>query len=97
MSTRNRMNKVHSSKILHSFNHHEKLLSIDFRLKPYFYENKLGTKFSLKSSLESLLYQIKTSQMDYISNKSIKTNNLQNTKEILVLLKNSLTLMLKEK
>ena len=97
MSTRNRMNKVHSSKILHSFNHHEKFLSIDFRLKPYFYENKLGTKFSLKSSLESLLYQIKTSQMDYISNKSIKTNNLQNTKEILVLLKNSLTLMLKEK
>ena len=97
MSTRNRVNRVHSSKILHSFNHHEKLLSIDFRLKPYFYENKLGTKFSLKSSLESLLYQIKTSQMDYISNKSIKTNNLQNTKEILVLLKNSLTLMLKEK
>ena len=97
MSTRNRVNRVHSSKILHSFNHHKKLLSIDFRLKPYFYENKLGTKFSLKSSLESLLYQIKTSQMDYISNKSIKTNNLQNTKEILVLLKNSLTLMLKEK
>ena len=93
MTTRRR---IRSSKVLNSFQH-EKFLSNDFKLKPSFIEEKVEAKFSLKVSLESLLLQIKTSAMDNISYKSIKTNYAHNTKELLLLLKDNLSSMLKEK
>ena len=55
--------------------------------------------FSHKSSLETILYHIKLSQINYIANKEKSLNNkdISETKKILSLLKNVLALMINEK
>ena len=95
MSTRNNLN--FSPKI--KFNQKIESLSEDSRLNPSFQYKKTKILYSSKSSLTTLLKQIKNCQLDYISSKSPKnqSTNFSHTKKLLNLLKNNLASILKEK
>ena len=75
------------------------ILSVDSRLNPSSFQNKKkNILYSCKSSLIALLNKIKNSQLNYISeNTHNKKANISNTKQILSLLKDNLSTMLKEK
>ena len=92
MSTRNFSPKI-------KLNHKIESLSEDSRLNPSFQYKKSKILYSSKSSLTTLLKQIKNCQLDYISSKSPKnqSTNFSHTKKLLNLLKNNLASILKEK
>ena len=81
MSQRNKI--IHFDKC--EQNYHKKFLSYDYKLDSSLFIKPDHSLHSQKSSLETLLDFVKKCQMKYITNKSIN-----NTKEILIYLKNHL-------
>ena len=95
MSTRNNINYSQRLKLTQNIG----CLSVDSRFNPSFSNKKSKILYSSKSSLMSILNEIKNCQLDHISFKTKKDVNIKesNTKNLLTSLKSSLTSMLKEK
>ena len=95
MSTRNNLNYSQRLK----FSHKIGCLSVDSRFNPSFSNKKSKILYSSKSSLISILNEIKNCQLDHISSKARKDIKIKesNTKLLLSSLKSSLDSMLKEK
>ena len=95
MFTRNNQNLSQRITIRYKQN----FLSVDSRLNPSSFQNKKkNLLYSNKSSLMTLLNKIKNSQLNFISEKTYnKKVNISNTKQILSLLKDNLSSILKEK
>ena len=95
MSTRNNINYSQRLKLTQNIG----CLSVDSRFNPSFSNKKSKILYSSKSSLMSILNEIKNCQLDHISSKTRKDIKIKesNTKLLLSSLKSSLDSMLKEK